>query len=347
MAAIEPAAPAAEQKPAEVLLDVKDLAVAYKDKQGNEVRLIDDVTFQLRRGEALGLAGESGCGKTTTALSILGLLPTNLYRASGTIDINSSRGVMHVHRRTERGLRDLRWNTVSIVFQGAMNSLDPVQRVSDQIGTAIKLHEPGIDQSAVDSRIRELFGYVGISANRVRQYPHEFSGGMRQRVMIALALACNPELIIGDEPTTALDVMMQAQILELLESLRRDFGLSMILITHDLSVLAETCDRVAIMYGGQIAETGPIGEVYREPQHPYTRRLLGAFPVIGGPRALAPAIPGVPPDPADLPAGCRFAPRCHVAKDVCSETPHVDMRDVAEDRRARCLFAPWQGGAPT
>ncbi len=346
MAAIEPAAPVAEETPSDVLLDVKQLAVAYKDKAGREVRLIDDVTFQLKRGEALGLAGESGCGKTTTALSILGLLPTNLYRAEGTIDINSTRGVMHVHRRTERGLRDLRWKTVSIVFQGAMNSLDPVQRVNDQIGAAVKLHEPGISQDAVDARIKELFGYVGISAGRVKQYPHEFSGGMRQRVMIALALACNPELIIGDEPTTALDVMMQAQILELLESLRRDFGLSMILITHDLSVLAETCDKVAIMYGGQIAETGPIADVYREPQHPYTRRLLGAFPVIGGPRELAPAIPGVPPDPAALPEGCRFAPRCHVAKDVCVETPHVEMRDVGPKRDARCLFAPWEGGAP-
>ena len=144
----------------------------------------------------------------------------------------------------------------------------------------------------------ELFGYVGISPARARQYPHEFSGGMRQRVMIALALACNPELIIGDEPTTALDVMMQAQILELLENLRRDLGLSMILITHDLSVLAETCDRVAIMYGGQIAESGPVGDLYSNPQHPYTQRLLGAFPAVGGPRELAPAIPGIPPDPA-------------------------------------------------
>ena len=231
-------------------------------RDGQEVRLIDGVTFQLRRGEALGLAGESGCGKTTTALAMLGLLPTNLYRAEGTVDIASTRGIMHVHRRTERGLRDLRWNTVSIVFQGAMNALDPVMRVSDQIGTAIRLHEPGVDQKAVDARVKELFGYVGINPARARQYPHEFSGGMRQRVMIALALACNPELIIGDEPTTALDVMMQAQILELLERLRADFGLSMILITHDLSVLAETCDRVAIMYGGEIAETGSIAEVF-------------------------------------------------------------------------------------
>ena len=213
---------AAEPVPAtsDVLLDVRDLAVAYRAWDGEEVRLIDGVTFQLRRGEALGLAGESGCGKTTTALAMLGLLPTNLYRAEGTVDIASTRGIMHVHRRTERGLRDLRWNTVSIVFQGAMNSLDPVMRVSDQIGTAIRLHEPGVDQKAVDARVNELFGYVGISPARARQYPHEFSGGMRQRVMIALALACNPELIIGDEPTTALDVMMQAQILELLERLR-------------------------------------------------------------------------------------------------------------------------------
>ncbi len=349
MAATEPVGPLEpepQERMGEVLLDVKDLAVAYKDKAGQEVRLIDGVTFQLRRGEALGLAGESGCGKTTTALSILGLLPKNLYRAEGTIDINSTRGMMHVHRRTERGLRDLRWNTVSIVFQGAMNALDPVQRVNDQIGTAIRLHEPGVSQADVDSRIRELFSYVGISPGRIKQYPHEFSGGMRQRVMIALALACNPELIIGDEPTTALDVMMQAQILDLLEQLRRDFGLSMILITHDLSVLAETCDNVAIMYGGQIAETGRLADVYARPQHPYTRRLLGAFPVVGGSRDLAPAIPGVPPDPAAIPPGCRFAPRCHVATDECSQVDAVDMRDVGDGRFARCLYAPWESGAP-
>ena len=329
----------------DVLLDVRDLAVAYRDKAGEEVRLIDGVTFQLRRGEALGLAGESGCGKTTTALAMLGLLPTNLYRAEGTVDIDSTRGIMHVHRRTERGLRDLRWNTVSIVFQGAMNALDPVMRVSDQIGTAIRLHEPGVDQKTVDARVKELFGYVGLSPGRARQYPHEFSGGMRQRVMIALALACDPELIIGDEPTTALDVMMQAQILELLERLRADFGLSMILITHDLSVLAETCDRVAIMYGGEIAETGSIADVFAQPQHPYTRRLLGAFPTVGGPRELAPAIPGIPPDPTSIPDGCRFAPRCHAAQADCV-SGRVAMHRVSDDRAARCIFAPWPGGAP-
>jgi peptide/nickel transport system ATP-binding protein len=328
-----------------VLLDVRDLTVAYREQDGTEVRLVENVSFQLHRGEALGLAGESGCGKTTTALALLGLLPENLYRASGTVDINSTRGVMHIHRRTERGLRDLRWNTVSIVFQGAMNALDPVMRVSDQIGEAIKLHEPGTTDAKANERVAELFGYVGISPARARQYPHEFSGGMRQRVMIALALACNPELIIGDEPTTALDVMMQAQILELLENLRRDLGLSMILITHDLSVLAETCDRVAIMYGGQIAESGPVGDLYSNPQHPYTQRLLGAFPVVGGPRELAPAIPGIPPDPMHIPDGCRFSPRCHQAQHRCHRELVEERPLNGGSRTVRCLFAPWPGGA--
>jgi peptide/nickel transport system ATP-binding protein len=327
----------------DVLLDVQGLAVAYRNAAGDEVRLVDDVSFSIRRGEALGLAGESGCGKTTTALSILGLLPTNLYRAAGTVTLHSNRGVMHIDRRTERGLRDLRWNNVSIVFQGAMNALDPCMRVSKQIGEAIRLHDREIDQAGVRERIAELFEYVGIASARATQYPHEFSGGMRQRVMIALALACRPELIIGDEPTTALDVMMQAQILELLEEFRRELGLAMILITHDLSVLAETCDRVAIMYGGQIAEMGPIDDLYERPEHPYTQRLLGAFPAVGGPRTLAPPIPGVPPDPAGLPPGCRFQPRCHEAQERCEHEPPA-LRPVDASHEARCLFAPWPPG---
>ena len=209
----------------DLLLDVRGLTVAYRDYDRRKVvRIVDDVSFQLRRGEALGLAGESGCGKTTCALALMGLLPPALKRTKGEIDLRSSRGVMHIHRRTERGMRDLRWRTVSLVFQGASNALDPVMRVSDQIAEAIRLHEPEVDRAGVEERIAELFGYVGISPARARQYPHEFSGGMRQRVMIALGLACRPELIIGDEPTTALDVMMQAQILELLEELRPSSG---------------------------------------------------------------------------------------------------------------------------
>jgi len=345
MAAADVAGALAPDLPSDVLLDVKNLSVAFK-RDGREIRLVEDVTFQVGRGEALGLAGESGCGKTTTALALLGLLPTNLYRASGEIVLNSPQGVVSIHKRTERGMQQVRWARISMVFQGAMNSLDPVMRVSDQIAEAIRLHEPTIDRKGVDERIAELFGYVGISAARARQYAHEFSGGMRQRVMIALALACKPELIIGDEPTTALDVMMQAQILELLEELRRELGLAMILITHDLSVLAETCDRVAIMYAGQIAELGPVRDLYTNPQHPYTQRLLAAFPAIGGPRELAPAIPGVPPDPAEQLTGCRFAPRCHRVAERCGvEEP--ELRPLSDERLVRCHYAPWPAGGTT
>jgi peptide/nickel transport system ATP-binding protein len=326
-------------KAADNLLEVDGLTVGYR-RDGREVRLVDDVSFHLARGEALGLAGESGCGKTTTALSLLGLLPTPLERIAGSIVLHTRDGDVNVHRRTELGMQAVRWRTVSLVFQGAMNALDPVMRVSHQIAEAIRLHEPGIDSAGVHARVRELFDAVGINPARANQYPHEFSGGMRQRVMIALALACRPELVIGDEPTTALDVMVQAQILELLESLRRDLGLSLILITHDLSVLAETCDRVAVMYAGAIVESGTVDDVFERPQHPYTQRLLGAFPAIGGERTLAPAIPGAPPDPVALPAGCRFHPRCHRAQERCAHDAPA-LRAVGEAHAAACLFAPW------
>ena len=199
----------------------------------------------------------------------MGLLPSGLGRTRGEIVLNSKRGVMFLHRRTPTGWRDVRWRTASMVFQGAMNSLDPVMRIDRQIAEAIRLHEPGANP---DVRVNELLERVGIPATRRRQYPHEFSGGMRQRVMIALALACGPELMIGDEPTTALDVMTQGQILHLLEELRRDLGLALLLITHDLSVIAETCDRVAIMYAGQIAEQGPVRDLHRESAAPVHRR---------------------------------------------------------------------------
>ena len=222
-----------------------------------------------------------------------------------------------------------------MVFQGAMNSLDPVMRIDRQIAEAIRLHEPGANP---DVRVNELLERVGIPAARRRQYPHEFSGGMRQRVMIALALACGPELMIGDEPTTALDVMTQGQILHLLEELRRDLGLALLLITHDLSVIAETCDRVAIMYAGQIAEQGPVRDLIENPQHPYTARLLSGFTHIGGPRTLGEAIPGSPPHPGEDFPGCRFAPRCHLAFADCVKAP-VPLFKGSDGREARCLLA--------
>ena len=318
----------------DTLLDVRDLRVAYREA-GRVVPIVDGVSFTLRRGEALGLAGESGCGKTTTALALLGLLPSGLRRTRGEIALNSTRGVMLLHRRTPTGWRDVRWKTASMVFQGAMNALDPVMQIDRQIAEAIHLHEPGAN---ADARVSELLERVGIPRARRRQYPHEFSGGMRQRVMIALALACGPELIIGDEPTTALDVMTQGQILQLLEELRRDLGLALLLITHDLSVIAETCDRVAVMYAGQIAEMGPVADILASPQHPYTGRLLAGFSHVGGSRELGEAIPGSPPHPGEDFPGCRFAPRCHLAFADCVKGP-PPLLVGQTGREARCLLA--------
>jgi peptide/nickel transport system ATP-binding protein len=325
------------------VLRVEDLRVGYR-VGASEIEIVSGVSFELQRGEALGLAGESGCGKTTTALAIMQLLDPFLRRISGTIDLATENGVVHMHRRTERGMRELRWAEVSLVFQGALNALDPVQRISRQIGNAIRLHDPEADRTAVRERVRELLERVGISADRAGQYPHEFSGGMRQRVMIALALACDPEVIIADEPTSTLDVMTQAQVLALLEELRRDMGLALLLITHDLAVIAETCERVAVMYAGQIVETGPTATVFAVPQHPYTQRLLGAFPQVGSERTLPPAIPGAPPDPAQPPSGCRFHPRCHLAREACSHG-EMALRAVGDEHESACLFAPIQQSA--
>jgi peptide/nickel transport system ATP-binding protein len=322
----------------EPVLSVRDLRVGYPAGE-SVVEIVTGVSFDLHRGEALGLAGESGCGKTTTALAVMQLLDPGLRLLSGTIDLATETGVVHVHRRTERGMRDLRWSEVSLVFQGSLNALDPVQRISRQIGAAIQLHDPAADKAFVRARVSELLERVGIGPDRGDQYPHELSDGMLQRVMIALALACEPEVVIADEPTTALDVMTQAQVLALLEELRRDLGLALLLITHDLGVIAETCDRVAVMYAGGIVETGPTSTVFGVPQHPYTQRLLGAFPEVGSERMLPPAIPGSPPDPADPPPGCRFHPRCHLAREVCA-SGDVHLRLVGDDHESACLFAP-------
>ena len=317
------------------LLEVWDLRVTHRGTP-----IVDGVDFALAPGEALGLAGESGCGKTTTALSVLKLLPPGLEQ-SGAITLRPP-GVeepINVARRTERGMGLVRWRHASLVFQGAMNSLDPVKRIDAQIAEAIRLHERVESREALRGRIGELLGTVGLPAGSGRRYPHELSGGQRQRVMIALALACRPSLVIADEPTTALDVVMQAQVLELLERLRRELGLALILISHDLGVLAETCDRIAVMYAGRILETGSVRDVFDTPQHPYTKRLLETLPVIGRERGLAPPIPGGPPDPGELPEGCRFRPRCPYAADRCLADP--PLRDVRDGHAAACHFAPW------
>jgi peptide/nickel transport system ATP-binding protein len=316
------------------LLEVSDLRVTHRGAP-----IVDGVDLTLERGEALGLAGESGCGKTTTALALMKLLPSTL-KQSGAVTLRPP-GVaepINIGRRTEAGMQLVRWRHISLVFQGAMNSLDPVKRVNSQIEEAIRLHER-VSAKDVRARIDELLTTVGLTPALGSRYPHQLSGGQRQRVMIALALACRPALVIADEPTTALDVVMQAQVLELLERLREQLGLSLILISHDLGVLAETCDRIAIMYAGRIVELGSVGAVFETPQHPYTKRLLDSLPVIGGERGLAPPIPGAPPHPGEMPEGCRFEPRCPYAADRCSADPA--LRDVGPGQAAACHYAPW------
>jgi len=316
------------------LLEIRNLEVLHGGRP-----IVDGIDLTLERGEALGLAGESGCGKTTTALSLMRLLPPT-FTTAGTMTLRPpAADPINIERRTEAGMQVVRWRHVSLVFQGAMNSLDPVKRVEHQIAEAIQLHERVASASDLRARISELLGTVGLTAALGRRYPHQLSGGQRQRVMIALALACRPSLVIADEPTTALDVVMQAQILELLERLRRELGLALILISHDLGVLAETCDRIAVMYAGRIVETGPVRAVFDSPQHPYTKRLLDSLPTIGGARELAAPIPGGPPDPSDLPTGCRFRPRCPYAAERCAEDPA--LREVRPDQSAACHFAPW------
>jgi oligopeptide/dipeptide ABC transporter ATP-binding protein len=325
--------------PSQPLLVVEDLRTWF-ELDGSTVHAVDGVSFTVQQGEALGIAGESGCGKTTTALSLIRLLPSNARIESGSIRYF---GIDLVPKSAE-ALRRYRWREISMVFQGAMNALNPVHRLRDQIAEPL-MERLNLSESKARTRAGELLELVGIPRKRGSAFPHELSGGMRQRAMIAMALACDPAIVIGDEPTTALDVMIQAQILELLERLRRELGLSLILITHDLSVIAETCDRIMVMYAGRIAEEGPVSEIFHRPRHPYTQKLLSSFPNIRADRRTLDVIPGSPPDLRNPPPGCRFAARCPFVMPVCSEVvpPEVTFDGV----RVAChLYPPGSDGAP-
>ena len=310
------------------LLEVRDLSVTY----GADVRAVRGVSFSLDAGQTLGVAGESGSGKSTVALSLLRLLPSSA-RISGEVRLGDEDVLTMGWGR----LRAVRWAEASIVFQGAMSALNPVRTIGEQIREPILLHEK-VGIRAARERSAELLDSVGVPARRVGAYPHELSGGQRQRVMIAMALACRPDLIIADEPTTALDVIVQAQILSLLGDLVRESNISLIMISHDLSVLAETCDRLAVMYAGRIVEIGTSRQMIAEPRHPYTRALSGAFPTIGDPASrLAPSgLPGDPPDPRVIVAGCPFEPRCPEAFAECSTHP-VELWPAGERRESACL----------
>jgi len=302
------------------VLDVQHLTTHYRTLRG-WVHAAEDVSFKVESGESLGLAGESGCGKTTIALSLLKILPKGGRMRKGSIVFDGTDLVP----LSEGEMRKIRWKGISIVFQGAMNAFNPVFKVGDQIIEAIRLHEPGVDKKTALGRARSLFELVGVDPDRVDNYPHEFSGGMRQRALIAMALAVNPKLLIADEPGTALDVIVQAQTLKLMRDLKDRLGLSMVMISHDLSIIAETCEKVAIMYAGRIVEYGNAEDIFKNPLHPYTQGLIKAFPSIKGERIRLSSIPGSPPDLLNPPSGCRFNPRCPYVMDVCrKQVPPLD-----------------------
>jgi oligopeptide/dipeptide ABC transporter ATP-binding protein len=319
------------------LLSVSDLRTYFRTDAG-VARAVDGVSFEVSPGETLGIVGESGSGKSVSALSVMGLIPRppGEIQDGSRIIFRGGEGEEDLARASERRMRQIRGNDIAMIFQEPMTSLNPVFRVGDQIMEPLRLHQ-GLSKGDARDRAIEMLRLVGISSpeQRVDEYPHQLSGGMRQRVMIAMALACDPKLLIADEPTTALDVTIQAQILELLNRLQEELGMAIILITHDLGVVAETCDRVIVMYAGQVFEEGPVGDVFRDPQNPYTEGLLRSIPRMGSDVKRLAVIPGVVPSPTDWPSGCRFHARCPYGWDK-TEREEPPLFELAPGRRSKC-----------
>ncbi len=316
------------------LLEVKNLKTYYYTLSG-VVKAVDEVSFSVEKGETLGIAGESGSGKSTVAFSVMVMPPPPGRIVSGEILLD---GKNIVKMRESELRRKVRWKKISMVFQGAMNALNPVYTVGYQIAESLTLHG-GYTKREAGERVKELLEMVGLDPTIAKRYPHELSGGQKQRVVIAMALALEPPLVIADEPTTALDVVVQAQIMNLLKKLKWEKKISMIFISHDLAVIAEVADKIAIMYGGKIVEYGPADKVYTEPKHPYTRLLLKSIPRLRGPIEKLEYIPGVPPDLRSPPSGCRFHPRCPYRLDPCDkEEPH--LIEIEKDHYVACwLYA--------
>lgn len=298
----------------EHVLKVDDLTMHYTTRAG-EVWAVDNVSFSLKKGQAMGLVGESGCGKTSIATCLLRLLPDNAVIKGGHIYLNSTDLVA----LEEEEMRKVRWRRISMVFQAAMNALNPVYKVGEQIVEAMENHGLVTTNEAAHNQVAELFRLVGLDPKLMEQYPHEYSGGMRQRAVIAMALACKPDLIIADEPTTALDVIVQDNLLREMMALQHKLHMSMIYISHDIAVIAEVSDRIGVMYAGRLVELASAAEVFHHPLHPYTAGLMSAFPSIIGPKRALTTLPGEPPDLLHPPRGCRFHPRCQFATDICKQ----------------------------
>ena len=314
----------------DLILDIKDLVIHYETDDGT-VEAVNGLDIQLEYGKTLGLVGETGSGKTTTALSILRLVPDPpgvIKNGSITLD---GKDILNL---PQKDLESIRGNLVSMIFQDPMTSLNPVLTVGEQIAEVIGLHKNISEKEAAD-KAGQMLEVVGIPKERYGEYPHQFSGGMKQRVVIAMALACNPKLLIADEPTTALDVTIQAQVLETMKELREKFGSAMIMITHDLGIIAEVCDEVSVVYAGQIVEHGTLEDVFERTLHPYTEGLFGSLPNIEERRHRLQPIPGLMPDPTDLPKGCCFAPRCKYCTEACTKA-RPEMKWVSDTHYVRC-----------
>ena len=311
-------------------LSIRDLRVEYSS-DGVPVHAVNGISLDLAAGEALGLVGETGAGKTTVAKTIMRILPDHAVRSVTGEILFKGRDILTM---PEHDIRALRGKSISMIFQDPMTALNPVKTVVDQIAESIALHQNMKKRESREAAV-EILKKVGISPDRAGEYPHQFSGGMKQRVVIAIAIACNPELLIADEPTTALDVTIQAQVLELIAGIRRDLNTALILITHDLGVVAEICDRVAVVYAGEIMESGSIEDVFEQPAHPYTQGLFAAMPDLEHDTERFHPIEGLPPDPTDLPSGCAFAPRCRYATDAC-RAEKIELTPVGEGHLCRC-----------
>ena len=314
------------------VLDMRDVYLTYHPPEG-PVPAVRGVNLSVAAGEVVGVAGESGCGKSTLISTVLRLFPTSA-KVEGEVLVDGE----NVFDMKWNRMRAVRWGEAAVVFQGALHSLNPIQRIGRQLAEPILVHDKGATEASAMKKVRELLDQVGLPTRHANAYPHQLSGGQKQRIMIALALTCDPKVLLCDEPTTALDVMVQAQILDLLKDIARERAMGMVIISHDLSVLSANCDRIAIMYAGRVVEQGDAKALFEQPAHPYTRALMGAFPTIGDEdsRYAPSGLPGDPPFPGDLPSGCSFHPRCPRATEEC-EMADVQLEPAGPGRLAACI----------